>query len=549
MQTPRTLRRVALTAVVALLAACDTSPAPSGSPGPAVPTPGPTASATGAPVDPTAAPTPTAAAVSEFPLAVVTGVQNLRSVISVEELQGLWAEGSLLDTCGIEVVQPELAGVDGRECVAPDGIAEAITADQDLVALLPTGLVEPATKVLPFVGDGPYGLFGPDLFGDPEARALPYPVVGRASGDVAIDPAWTVYDPAQVWTMTSIGSLCSDRYGAREAVTLGKGWDWVFGGGTAHYSRPPRLNPNPPPGIDRNLFVEPVEDGNAGVVGLLQRRADVAIADHECPIMPTDDWRPNKFQGLVFSVPEDVVVEWTDQLGLDAVYLAANHMSDRGVAGIRSTLRLLDKHELPRTGLGMNLDEGLEPAWVEVAGQRVAFVAFNDVGGVARADSDTAGVPWITRANVEEAISRAKAGGADVIMCDPQWWGGREYHDDLLPKQVKQLAMFDAAGCDHVVGAGTHVAGPMRLAAMPDGDVSVMLASPGNYVFGQDFFQNLQEGVILEQKFVGARLVNVALHPYVIIRGARPALTDPEGDGHYVLERIWENSDLDYVGG
>ena len=57
-------------------------------------------------------------------------------------------------------------------------------------------------------------------------------------------------------------------------------------------------------------------------------------------------------RGLIFAVPEAVVPEWQDTLGLDVVYLAANHMSDRGVAGIRSTLRLLDKHELPRTGLG-----------------------------------------------------------------------------------------------------------------------------------------------------------------------------------------------------
>ena len=52
--------------------------------------------------------------------------------------------------------------------------------------------------------------------------------------------------------------------------------------------------------------------------------------------------------------------------------------------------------------------------------------------------------------------------------------------------------------------------------------------------------------MILEQKFAGTRLVNVRLHPYVIILGARPALTDPEGDGRYVLERIWRNSELDY---
>ena len=184
----------------------------------------------------------------------------------------------------------------------------------------------------------------------------------------------------------------------------------------------------------------------------------------------------------------------------------------------------------------MNLDEALEPAYVEVAGLKVAFVALNDVGGVARADADTAGVAWITRANINEGVRRARDGGADLVICDPQWWGGQEYHNDLWPRQVKQLRWFDAAGCDHVVGSGTHVAGPMLLRQRPD-DVSVVLACPGNYVFGQDFFQNLQEGVILEQKFVGKRLVNVRLHPYVIVLGARPSLTDPEGDGRYVLRR------------
>jgi hypothetical protein len=431
-------------------------------------------------------------------------------------------------------------------CMPAVRIPAAIEADQDLIALLPPGLVEPATKVLPIAGDGPYGLFGPDLFGDAASRALPYPITGIATSATALDPAWTAYDATQVWTLTNIGSLCADRWAAHQAVTLGKGWDWVFGGGTARYKGPPIKNPNPPPGVSSQLWVQPVETGNGGVTAEIQRRADIAIADHECPIMPTADWTPNPFQGLSFSVPEAVVPEWTDTLGLDVVYLAANHMSDRGVAGIRSTLRILDKRGLPRTGLGMDLDEGLEPAYVEVAGVKVAFVAWNDVGGVARADEDTAGVPWITRANIREAIRRAREGAADVIMCDPQWWGGREYHDDLLAKQVKQLGWFDELGCDHVVGAGTHVAGPMLLDQHGD-DVRLVLASPGNYVFGQDFWQNLQEGVILEQVFRGPTLVNVRLHPYVIILGARPALTDPEGDGKYVLRRIFKNSELDYL--
>ena len=536
----RPIRRgVLILTAAALLARCSNSvpsAAPSNAPSLA---PGATPTAPA----PTVLPSPTSSIPASFPLAVVTGLQTLKAVITVDELASLADEGSLVMPCGVAITAPALTSA--TTCTPANLIAAAIEADQDLVALLPPGLVEPATRVIAFAGEGPYGLFGPDLFGDPEARALPYPVTGHADGSAALDPAWIAYDASLVWTMTSIGSLCSDRYAARQAVTFDKGWAWVFGGGTAKFKGPPTINPNPPPGISARLYVRPVETGNDGVVGLVQRRADVAIADHECPIMPTKDWDPNLFTGLRFSVPEDVVTEWKDTLGLDAVYLAANHMSDGGVAGIRSTLRILDKHELARTGLGLNLDEGLEPAWVEVAGIKVAFVAWNDVGGVVRADADTAGVPWITEANIKESVRRARAGGADVVMCNPQWWGGREYHDDLLAEQVKQLEWFDAAGCDHVVGAGTHVAGPMLLDRV-GGDVRLVLASPGNYVFGQDFNQRMQEGVILEQGFVGGRMVNVRMHPYVIILGARPALTDPEGDGRYVLDRIWKNSSLDY---
>jgi hypothetical protein len=543
----RAPRRVdALAAVALLVAGCVDGPtsAPS-QPGEAPPT----SSAAPAPSNPAATDVPspsTAALPASFPLAVVTGLTNLKATITVRELRALAARGALGVPCGVRVVEPELDPQ--ASCIDAVSIAPSVQDDPTSIALTLPGLVEPATKVLPIAGDGPFGLFGPDLFGDPDARALPYPIVGSPLDDAAgsLKPEVAQYDASQVWTMTSIGSLCSDREAAEQAVTRGKGWGWVFGGGTARYRTPPSLNPNPPPGIDQNLYVQPVQTGNDGVVAAVQRRADVAIADHECPILPDSQWSPQSGGALSFAVPEDVVSEWQDTLGLDVLYLAANHMSDRGEAGIRSTIRILKKHGIPQTGLGRDLDEALEPAYVEVAGLRVAFVASNDVGGVVAAGPDNAGVTWLTRSNVNEGVRRARAGGADLVICDPQWWGGQEYHNDLWPEQMKQLRWYDRAGCDHVVGSGTHVAGPMLLRQRPD-DVSVVLACPGNYVFGQDFFQNLQEGVILEQKFVGTRLVNVRLHPYVIVLGARPSLTDPEGDGKYVLKRIWRNSELDYL--
>ena len=525
-----------------LLAGCinlDPSPQPSASG--AAPSAGetPGQSPSGVP-SPTEAASPTPALPAEFPLAVVTGITNLKATIALDELPALAAQRRLLLPCGVAVQQPQLTA--RGSCRDADRIAAFLETHQNRIALLPAGLVEPTTKVLSIAGDGPFGLFGPDLFGDRPSRALDYPVIGMPSGEgsAALDPAWFAYDPSRVWNLTSIGSLCSSPIVAEQAVDLGKGWGWAFNGGTAISGGavvdPPDDGPYFP--------ISTAETGNDGATPAILKRSDLAIADHECPIEADASWAANYSGSLVFSVPESVVVQWKRKLGLDAVYLAANHMSDRGVAGIESTLRLLDKHRLPRTGLGMNLHQALAPAFLEVAGLTVALVAFNDVSGVARADAVTPGVPWITRANVNRGVRRARDGGADLVICDPQWWGGAEYHDDLWPLQRQQLGWFDRAGCDHVIGAGTHVAGPMLLRQRESGP-SVVLASPGNYMFGQNWWQEVQEGVILDMSFNGKTLVNVRMRPYVMHLYARASLTNPEGDGSYVLQRIFKYAEID----
>jgi hypothetical protein len=526
--------RVVVVAGCLVLAACPFADAPSVSPS-ASPPPEPTPTPS-----PTASPSPTPVVAITFPLAIVTGITNLKPAITVDELAALADGGQLLMPCGVEITEPALAT--SESCVAADEIVTALEAEQTRVALLPPGLVEPATKVLPMAGDGPFGLFGPDLFGGAESRAEPYAVQGSAfPDDPALEPDWMAYDASEIWTLTNIGSLCADRGAAYEAVTLGKGWDWAFGGGTAVYEGAAVVDP---PDDGPYFPVQPVDTGNDGAIARVQKRADIAIADHECPVMSNDIWAPQLGADAIFSVPEAVLPFWRDTLGLDVIYLAANHLSDKGVDGISSTLQLLDEYSLRRTGLGMDLDEALEPAYVDVAGIKVGFVAFNDVAGVAAADATTPGVPWLTEANIQAGVQRARDGGADLVICNPQWWGGAEYHDELWPTQITQIGWFEAGGCDHVIGSGTHVAGPLLLSGKAR-DPKLVLVSPGNYMFGQGWWQETQEGVILELTFRGSTLVNVRNHPTVQILQARPALLDPQGDGHYVLERMWTYSSID----
>lgn len=536
-------RRAALALATVVLAACDPSPSPSPTAAAVAPTPASSGSPSTGPS--AAAPSPSApiAIPASFPLAVVTGLENVKAVISLDDLASLAHTGDLLMPCGVQVTAPQLAST--SDCAPADQIAAAVQKSPKRVALLPPGLVEPATKVLPIAGDGPFGLFGPDLFGGPAARALAYPITGSATGDPALDPAWVQYDAGQVWNLNETGSLCADRGGAKQAVTLGKGWDWVFGGGTAKYRGGPIPNPNPPPGIDRHPIVRPVETGNDGATGKLLSSSDVTLGNLKCPVLPTKDWRPAN-QALGLSVPEDVLTRWSEVLGIDAVYLPADHQSDRGIRGIQSTLKLLDKHGFPHTGLGMDLDEALEPAYLEVAGQKIAFVSWDNVPGPTHAASGTPGVAWLTKANVDAAVGRASAAGATVIVCDPQWWGPDEYVTRLTSRQERAVGWMDAAGCNQILAGGLHVTGGLYLRDTPTG-VSAVQTGPGNFMYGQDFWQDTQEGVVVELSFRGSTLANIRIHPYVMILAARAALLDPEADGHYVQQRLWKSSELDYL--
>ncbi|HJW22773.1 MAG TPA: hypothetical protein VJ506_10120, partial [Candidatus Limnocylindrales bacterium] len=147
----------------------------------------------------------------------------------------------------------------------------------------------------------------------------------------------------------------------------------------------------------------------------------------------------------------------------------------------------------------------------------------------------------------------ARAAGAQVVICDPQWWGGAEYHSDFRPGQRTELEWFDEAGCDAVIGAGTHLAGPMLLGRVTSpapgaaGGVRLVMASEGNVTFNQQWSQVTQEGVFMTAAFRGTQLVNVHLYPFVQALLARADLTNPEGDGHYVLQRVWANSEVSYL--
>jgi poly-gamma-glutamate capsule biosynthesis protein CapA/YwtB (metallophosphatase superfamily) len=520
----RRLIALLVTGIFVLTACGSQPPAPSQSPSLAPSVPAESASL--APT-PTAAPTP--AAKLEFPLAVVTGFTNLKAQITMDDYKAALLAKEITVPCGLD----EWAAITGGPpCLPADQIVDAVAAAPESLALLPAGLVEPKVKVLP--------VDGADLFGNAEARGKPYPLIFHVTApEPAADWAtWTAYDVGEIRTLMSVGESCPDRGVAYQAITLGKGWEYVFGGGTAAYQR---VYPNPVgPGQVGDGFniVDAVPTGNDGAVWKLIGGADLTVQDFECPVV--DNWKVN--DGVVFGI-DPRVLGFMKKGGTDVVTLAANHVTDQGADGLLETIRHFDEAGIKHTGAGANLDQALEPAVVDVHGLRFAMVGWNIVNGVLEAGPNQPGVAWINDANVRESVARARR-VADVVICMPQW-GYPEYRTEFIQAELDMQKLFLDAGCDQILGSGPHEAAEIDFTGDPRG-LHFTILGHGNFLFGQSWSQQTQEGLLPELTFRGTQLVQVRLHPYIMLEQAQACLTDPETDGHYVLQRVFDASDVSY---
>jgi poly-gamma-glutamate capsule biosynthesis protein CapA/YwtB (metallophosphatase superfamily) len=468
---------------------------------------------------PSAHPTPTPIT---FPIAVVTRYDDPRPGITAVELAAQGVQGRLVVPCEVSVLSLQsdrLILADNTLCLPAETIAAELQARPGVVALLPPGLVTPSVKVLP-VDEA-------DLFGAPSHRVLDYPLLARLSG-AGPAPAWAAYDAAEVRTLTSTGDTCPDRGVSHQTLVLGKGWDWAFDGGSVRYTGFRRGYYNwPVPRWDRN--------DDAGALAALVADHDLAVNDFECPMV--SDFSQHD-TGTGFTIDPAFAGFLASRTGIDVATIGSNHMNDRRASGISQTIAALDAAGIAHTGAGMDRNEALAPAIVDVRGVKFAFVGW-DEGGTAAAG--TPGVARLTPANVCESLNAARE-AADVVIAMPQW-GWPEYHPGITTQQVSQRANMWRCGADHILGSGTHVASWASLDNGPNGP-RVALGSHGNFLFDQNWARWTMEGVIVEATFYGTRLVQFRLHPYVMVEGGQPNLIDPLTDGLKVMAQVWAPSEF-----
>ena len=334
------------------------------------------------------------------------------------------------------------------------------------------------------------------------------------------------FSTTTTWTLAAGGDVMLDKAIYAQSVTKGKGADYAWSGGTAV------IDSRPCCGWGNKPLASGHQTGNPGAVTRLLSSADLALVNLESP-------EPNNFTyhsgGFTFTGDPALLVGLKDA-GIDLVGLANNHLGNGGIQGVTDTIAHLDALGLPHMGAGPTQTDARKAAMLEAGGLKIAFLAYCDIDPTSYwATATRPGSAAYNINNITADIKAAKKAGADMVFVMPHW--GQEYTDDVWAFQRDDSRKMIAAGADMVLGDHSHWVGSFEQID-PD---HLAFYSLGNFAFDWTHDERTQEGAVFDFTFAGTKLVQVDLHPTLIISG-QPNLLDPAGDGQAVLGPVKASS-------
>ena len=246
-----------------------------------------------------------------------------------------------------------------------------------------------------------------------------------------------------------------------------------------------------------------------------------------------------KYAGFPFFNTPDVFTEnLSRDLGVDLLTLANNHIFDRGAAGARRTVAVLESADLAWTGLGLDDVPSNDAVVLENDGIRAAFVN-HSYGSNERPKNSDVHLNVISSRDITASIARAKSLSPDVIIALFHW--GNEYHFSPNVHQKRAADVAFGEGATLIVGTHPHVLQPVEV-RVSSVDVKAVAWSLGNFVSFQRTLPR-ERSMILSAEFVkdekGTRLAALGCVPlYVVAPGRKRTEVTYAGTESAIIESL-----------
>lgn len=206
------------------------------------------------------------------------------------------------------------------------------------------------------------------------------------------------------------------------------------------------------------------------------RNADICFVNNEFQYSTRGTALPGKPYTFRAN-PENVCV--MQDLGVDMVSLANNHVYDFGEDALLDTLDTLENAGIPYVGAGKNLEEASAIHYYELDGFTVAFLSGTRIEWIEETKGATATTPGVFRTVDPELLylrTKEAAANADYVVVYMHW--GIEAVTWLEEYQTETGHMLIECGADAVIGDHPH-----RLQGIEFYRGKPILYSLGNYWF------------------------------------------------------------------
>lgn len=213
-----------------------------------------------------------------------------------------------------------------------------------------------------------------------------------------------------------------------------------------------------------NWWIMPNYDKNGGISAILgekmlktMRETDFMVVNSEFTVSN----RGTALSGKMYTFrakPERLKIY--DEMGVDMVTLANNHVYDYGKDAFLDMLEAFEEYKIPHIGAGRNLKEASEAYITEINGYKFAFISASRAEKniyTPGATESTPGIFWCyDPTNVINKIKELRADESiDFII--PIVHFGRENSHELETVQVESAKKYIDAGADLIVGHHAHV--------------------------------------------------------------------------------------------
>lgn len=240
--------------------------------------------------------------------------------------------------------------------------------------------------------------------------------------------------------------------------------------------------------------------------------------------------------------PERVSV--LQEMGVDIVTLANNHVYDYGKQALLDTFDTLEGAEIDYFGAGRNLEEAMEPVYYTLDDKVIAFVGASRAEKYKMTPQAAETNPGILRcydtALFLQSIAKAKE-NADFVIAMVHW--GTEYSYDLEEVQLTTGKEYLEAGADVIIGAHSHC-----LQGMEYYNGKPIIYSLGNYWFNDKTLDSM----LVELHFYGndeENYLDVKMIPAVQTNASVNWVDEAEQQRIYeFMEHISINIEIDEQG-